>query len=113
MSPLIAVAEHIAQARQLNDGSPTLPWSSFEDFFKFCVYDQRLVNRPFLTYYDDDRQLQCTYSYAVGPLVVHLDSTFALMNHHPLPMQELRLGKKYRQRSMLEWPTQDASMYVS
>jgi long-chain acyl-CoA synthetase len=46
MSPLIAVAEHIAQARQLNDGSPTLPWSSFGDFFKSRVYDRRLVNRP-------------------------------------------------------------------
>jgi long-chain acyl-CoA synthetase len=46
MSPLIAVAEDIAQARQLNDGSPTLPWSSFGDFFKSRVYDRRLVNRP-------------------------------------------------------------------
>ena len=46
MSPLIAVAEHIAQARQLNDGSPTLPWSSFRDLFKSRVYDRRLVNRP-------------------------------------------------------------------
>lgn len=33
-------------------------------FFTSRVSDQRLVNRPFLTYYDDDRQLQCTYSYA-------------------------------------------------
>ena len=46
MSPLIAGAEHIAQARQLNDGSPTLPWSSFGDFFKSRLYDRRLVNRP-------------------------------------------------------------------
>ena len=46
MSPLIVVADHIAQARQLNDGSPTLPWSSFADFFKSRVYDRRLVNRP-------------------------------------------------------------------
>jgi long-chain acyl-CoA synthetase len=46
MSPLIAVAERIAQARQLNDGSPTLPWSSFGDFFKSRLYDRRLVNRP-------------------------------------------------------------------
>jgi long-chain acyl-CoA synthetase len=46
MFPLIAVAEHIAQARQLNDGSPTLPWSSFADFFTSRVSDRRLVNRP-------------------------------------------------------------------
>ena len=70
MSPLIAVAEHIAQARQMDDGSPMLPWSSFADFFKSRVYDRRLVNRPFLTYYDDDRQLHCTYSYAEFGAVV-------------------------------------------
>jgi long-chain acyl-CoA synthetase len=70
MSPLIGVAEHIAQARQMDDGSPMLPWSSFADFFKSRVYDRRLVNRPFLTYYDDDRQLHCTYSYAEFGAVV-------------------------------------------
>jgi long-chain acyl-CoA synthetase len=50
MSPLIAVAENIAQARQMDDGSLTLPWSSFADFFTSRVNDQRLVNRPVLTY---------------------------------------------------------------
>lgn len=44
MSPLIAVAEHIAQARQMDDGLPTLPWSSFVDFFKSSVYDRALVD---------------------------------------------------------------------
>jgi len=48
MSPLIAVAEHIAQARQMDDGLPTLPWSSFADFFKSSVYDRALVDRPLL-----------------------------------------------------------------
>ena len=62
MSPLIAVAENIAQTRQMDDGAPTLPWRSCADFFTSLVTDQRLVNRPFLTSNDDDRPLQCTYS---------------------------------------------------
>jgi hypothetical protein len=37
MSPWIAVAENIAQARQMGDVLPTLPWSSFADFFKSHV----------------------------------------------------------------------------
>ncbi len=73
---MIAVAETIAQARQMNDGSPTLPWSSFADFFNSRVYDRRLVNRPFLTYYEDDRQLHCTYSYAEFGMVVQRAATF-------------------------------------
>ena len=76
MSPLIAVAENSAQARQMDDGSPTLPRSSFADFFKSRVYDQRLLNRRFLTYYDDDRQLHCTYSYAEFGTVVQRAATF-------------------------------------
>ena len=76
MSPVIAVAEHIMQARQRDDGSPTLPWSSFADFFKSRVSDSRLVNRPFLTYYDDDRQLHGTYSYAEFGTVVQRAATF-------------------------------------
>lgn len=76
MSPLIAVAEHIAQARQMDEVSPTLPWSSFADFFKSRIYDRRLVNRPFLSYYDDDRQLYCNYSYAEFGTVVQRAAAF-------------------------------------
>ena len=76
MSPLIAVTEKIAQALQMDDGLPTLPWSSFADFFKSRVYDQRLVNRPFLTYYEDDRQLHCTYNYAEFGTVVQRAATY-------------------------------------
>jgi acyl-CoA synthetase (AMP-forming)/AMP-acid ligase II len=64
MSPLIAVADRIAQARQLGRISPTLPWRSFPDFFTSRIDDQTLVHRPFLIYYDDDRQRHCTYTYA-------------------------------------------------
>jgi long-chain acyl-CoA synthetase len=70
MSSLIAVPDHIAQARRIEGGGPALPWSSFADFFKSRVYDRDLVNRPFLTYYNDDRQLHCTYSYAEFGTVV-------------------------------------------
>ena len=64
MSPLIAVAEHIAQARQMEGDALTLPWHSFAEFFTSRIDDRNLVNRPFLTYYDDDRGLHHTYSYA-------------------------------------------------
>lgn len=76
MSPLIAVAENIAQARQMNGVSPTLPWSSFADFFKSRIYDRALVNRPFLVCYDDDQQLHCAYSYAEFGTVVQRAATF-------------------------------------
>lgn len=76
MSPFIAVAEHIAQVRQMDDGLPTLLWSSFADFFKSRIYDRTLVNRPFLTYADDDRQLHCTYSYAEFGTAVQRATTF-------------------------------------
>lgn len=52
------------------EGRPSLPWSSFADFFKSLVYERELVNRPFLTYYDDDRRVHCTYSYAEFGTVV-------------------------------------------
>lgn len=76
MSPLIAVAEQIAQARQMDGVSPALPWSSFADFFKSRIYDRALVNRPCLTYYDDDRHLHCTYSYAEFGTVVQRAAAF-------------------------------------
>jgi long-chain acyl-CoA synthetase len=76
MSSLIAVPDHIAQARRIEDGEPALPWNSFVDFFKSRVYDRDLVNRPLLTYYDDDRQLHCTYSYAEFGTVVQQAAVF-------------------------------------
>ena len=76
MSPLTAVAEHIAQARQMDGESQTLPWQSFADFFKSRINDRQLVNRPFLTYYDDDRQLHRTYSYAEFGSVVQQTAGF-------------------------------------
>jgi len=76
MFPLTAVAEHIAQARQMDGESQTLPWRSFAEFFKSRINDRQLVNRPFLTYYDDDRQLHRTYSYAEFGSVVQQTAGF-------------------------------------
>lgn len=75
MSPLIAVAENIAQARQRDGVSGALAWRSFADFFKSRIYDRDLVKRPFLTYFDDDRQLHRTYSYAEFGTVVQRAAT--------------------------------------
>jgi len=43
MSPSIAVAEHISQARQMDDDLPALPWSSFGDFFKSRISPRALI----------------------------------------------------------------------
>ena len=76
MSPLITVDDHIAQARQLDSIYPTLPWSSFADFFKSRIYDQVLADRPFLIYYDDDREFHYTYSYTEFGTMVQRAVTF-------------------------------------
>jgi long-chain acyl-CoA synthetase len=76
MSPLIAVPDHIAQARAIEGGGPAFPWSSFADFFRSRVYDRVVVNRPFLTYCDDDRRIRYTYSYAEFGTVVQRTAAF-------------------------------------
>jgi long-chain acyl-CoA synthetase len=70
MSPLTVVPDHVAQARKTEGEYPALPWSSFADFFKSRVYDRTLVNRPFLTYCEDDRDIRYTYGYAEFGTVV-------------------------------------------
>lgn len=42
----------------------SLPWASFAEFFWSRVADPLLAHRLFLTYYDDDRQIHRTYTYA-------------------------------------------------
>ncbi len=76
MSPLISVPEHITRARKGEGLCPLLPWNSFTDFFKSRVYDCALVNRPCLTYCDDDRSVRYTYSYAEFGTVVQLAAAF-------------------------------------
>ncbi len=63
MSPLIAVPDRITQARRVPGLSPALPWKSFAEFFLSRWSDRDLVNRSFLTYYDDDRDRRRTYTY--------------------------------------------------
>lgn len=76
MSPLIAVAEHVAQARQMDGLSSALRWHSFADFFQSRVYDRTLVNQPFLIYCDDERRLRRTYSYSEFGTVVQRAAGF-------------------------------------
>lgn len=76
MSPLIAVPDHVAQARKVEEVCSPLPWNSFADFFKSRVYDRALFNRTFLTYCDDDRAVRYTYSYAEFGTVVQLAAAF-------------------------------------
>ena len=70
-----AVAENIVQVRQM-DVSTTMPWSSFADFFNSRISDRTLVDRPFLSYYDDDRQLHRTFTYAEFGTTVQRAATF-------------------------------------
>ena len=76
MSPLIAVPDHITRARKVEGQCHTLPWDSFADFFKSRVCDRALIDRPFLTYCDDDKAVYYTYSYAEFGTVVQLVATF-------------------------------------
>ncbi len=46
------------------------PWTSFAEFFRSHIYDPTLVNKNFLTYYDDDRHIHRTYTYAEFGAVV-------------------------------------------
>lgn len=76
MCPLTAVAEHIAQARQMDHDAEGLPWHSFADFFNSRISDRDLIHRPFLTYYDDDHQSRCTYTYGEFGTVVQRAAAF-------------------------------------
>jgi len=80
MSRLIAVPDHIAQARRIEGCTPPLPWASFADFFTSRVYDRTLIHRPFLTYCDDDTSSQYTYTYAQFGTVVQEAAAF--LHHH-------------------------------
>ncbi len=59
------------------DGPPfALPWASFAEFFKSRIFDRALIDRNFLTYYDDDRRIHRTYTYAEFGTVVQQAATF-------------------------------------
>ena len=73
---MIAVPDHIAQARRIEGDSPVLPWASFADFFKSRVYDRTLIHRSFLIYCDDDRGVHYSYTYAQFGTVVQEAAAF-------------------------------------
>jgi long-chain acyl-CoA synthetase len=80
MSRLIAVPDHIAQARKIEGCGPALPWASFADFFNSRVYDRTLIHRAFLTYCDDDRGIRYTHTYAQFGTMVQ-DAAVFLHDH--------------------------------
>ena len=76
MFPSINGHDSVGQARQMDGDSFTLPWTSFAEFFTSRISDSLLVHRNFLTYYDDDRQIHRTYTYAEFGTVVGRAATF-------------------------------------
>ena len=54
----------IAQARHVEDPLDVLQWASFDEFFRSRVGDPVQSGRLFLLYYDDDRHVQRSYTYA-------------------------------------------------
>jgi long-chain acyl-CoA synthetase len=76
MYPSIDEYDSIAQARQMDGESFTVPWNSFAEFFSSRISDPILVQRNFLTYYDDDRQIHRTYTYAEFGAVVERTAAF-------------------------------------
>jgi long-chain acyl-CoA synthetase len=70
---LIAVPDHIARARRIEGVCPSWPWASFKDFFESRVFDRTLIDRSFLTYYNDDAAARAAYTYGqFGAVVQHV-----------------------------------------
>lgn len=62
---MIAVPDHIAEARNVPGLCPVWPWRSFAEFFASRVDDAASAQRVFLTYHDDDdSSAERTYTYA-------------------------------------------------
>jgi long-chain acyl-CoA synthetase len=76
MSPSIDAHDRIAQVRQMDDEPSALPWTSFAEFFVSRTCDPLLAHRNFLTYYDDDRQIHCAYTYAEFGTAVEQTAAF-------------------------------------
>ena len=61
---MIAVPDHIAEARNVPGLCPAWPWRSFAEFFASRVDDPASADRVFLTYHDDDSGTHRTHTYA-------------------------------------------------
>ncbi len=81
MSPLIDVHDSIQLARQMEGPAWTPPWPSFAEFFSSRVHHPAVAHHPFLTYYDDERTIHRSYTYAQFGKVVERAATFF---HHRL-----------------------------
>ena len=81
---MIAVPDHIAQSRKVEGLYPALPWGSFADFFTSRAGDRTLLDRPFLTYCDDDTGAHRTYTYAEFGAVVQEAAAFL---HHRIGLR--------------------------
>lgn len=69
---MIAVPDHIAQARRIEGIGPAFPWRSFADFFIARVQDPTLTQRSFLIFHDDESGARVTYTYReFGEAVEH------------------------------------------
>lgn len=77
---MIAVAEHIAQARKNEGAGPELPWGSFADLFISRVHDRTVMHRPFLTYCDDDEGTHRSYTYAQFGTAVQAAAAFLYLD---------------------------------
>ena len=81
MSPLTGVHDSIQQARQMEGPPWTPPWPSFAEFFSSRVHHSAVSKRLFLTYYDDERHIHRSYTYAEFAGAVEQAATFL---HHRL-----------------------------
>jgi long-chain acyl-CoA synthetase len=81
MSILTDVHDSIQQARQMEGPPWTPPWLSFAEFFNSCVNNPAVTDRPFLTYYDDERDIHRSYTYGQFGRVVEQATTVL---HHRL-----------------------------
>ncbi len=76
MNLLTDVDRRIAQAREKVGAAPVPPWSSFAEFFRARIHDRALVQRPFLSYYDEDRRESRSYTYGEFGLAVERTAAF-------------------------------------
>ncbi len=77
MNLLSDVRDHIEQARDATGHTADVPWASFAEFFRSRIYDPQLVTRNALTFFDDERRVHRTYTYAeLGAIVERLAGVF-------------------------------------
>jgi long-chain acyl-CoA synthetase len=74
---LIAVPDHIAEARNVPGLCPAWPWRSFAEFVASRVDDPATAQRVFLTYHDDDdTSADRAYTYAQFGVAVRQTAAF-------------------------------------